>query len=62
MNTSRHIQTDSDNALKNLFFNDNKNISYMRNISDNVNKLELINYPFDEVNFDVLIEKLFENA
>jgi len=62
MNTSKEIQTDSDNALKNIFLNEQKSINFLKNISDNVNQLELINYPFDEVNFDHLIKKLFDNA
>ena len=61
VNSTHLIQRDSENVLKKMFIPEQQSTSVYSNISEGISHVDFISYPFDEVNYDQLIKRLFEH-
>ncbi len=62
INLSHQMQSGSDSILKDLFMFDDHNSNLFKSNTGNIEQIEFINFPFDEVDFDIIINRLFEDV
>lgn len=62
INNNIKINNDNTNILKSLFLNEESRRRNNDNIIEKSNKITSFNYPFNEVDFDLLMKKVFEHV
>lgn len=62
INNNIKINNENNNILKSLFINEDNRRKVNDNLIEKDNKILTLNYPFNEVDFDLLMKKVFENV